>query len=265
MVTMMLLAVADAAVAQSNVHSLAAQSNNLENTHTTAADAAAGAKVFRAHCATCHGRSAQGFRGPNLTRGAFRHGGSDDQLFRHILQGIPGTSMPGVYLPDRQVWQTISYLRSLTPAYDSAPVTGDVARGKRLFTETAGCMTCHRVDGEGGRRGTDLSAVGWRLSVEHLRESLLHPSETVSRRFRLVRLSTLNGGQLEGILLNEDSYSIQFMDENERLVSVAKSDLRDVQKPAESLMPTYGQALTRQQLDDIVAYLHSLNGDTPNE
>jgi putative heme-binding domain-containing protein len=256
-------AVAPPAAAQ--VQSLAAQSGALVNPHTAPEDAEAGAKSFRRHCSTCHGRNAEGFRGPNLTTGSFRHGNSDAALFRNILGGVGGTGMGGVYLPDRQIWQIISYLRSLSQTREEAPIEGDPVRGKALFLEKGECATCHRVNGQGGRRGMDLTEVGWRRSLDHIRAAILKPSEVIESRFRLIQMTRSNGETVDGLLLNEDTYSIQFMDENENLRSIYKSQLRAVYKPDLSLMPDYEGAFTKQELDDLIAYLHSLDGEPDHD
>src|SRR5262245_13760470 len=59
-----------------------------------------GLQLFRSSCAACHGLNAKGLRGPDLTTGQFTRGGSDGQLFRTIMQGIPGTDMPGAQFSD---------------------------------------------------------------------------------------------------------------------------------------------------------------------
>ncbi len=246
-------------------HSLAAQGGALANPNTSLEDIAGGAKVFRRHCATCHGRNAEGFRGPDLTRGRFRHGQTDTALFRNILQGIPGTSMAGVYLADTQVWQVITYIRSLGGDTERIAVPGDPAQGMKVFAEKGECATCHKISGQGGRRGADLSAIGWLRSPEHLRAALLDPSETVEANSRLVQVILKNGDIIEGIFLNEDTYSIQLMNETEDLVSLSKARVEEVLKPQMSLMPDYVDAFTPKELNDLVAYLYSLEGDPYDE
>ena len=251
--------------AQNSVHSLSAQGGELANPRTSAEDIAAGAKMFRAHCATCHGRNAEGFRGPNLTTGRFRYGGSDTRLFRNILEGIPGTSMAGVYLPDTQIWQVISYVRSLSGTGEEIPVAGDPVQGQFVFATKGECATCHMVEGDGGRRGTNLSSIGWQRSVAHLRAAILFPGDSVDVKYRFVQVALASGDPIEGILLNEDTYSIQLMDEHENLVSVSKTDVTEIVRPDMSLMPDYLDVFTDQELTDLIAYLHSLGGVPTDE
>ncbi|MCP5112639.1 MAG: c-type cytochrome, partial [bacterium] len=67
---------------------LLAQEPEVRNPHTSAKDVAAGGRMYRSHCANCHGTEGEGGRGPNLTSGNFRHGGSDQDLYTTISDGI---------------------------------------------------------------------------------------------------------------------------------------------------------------------------------
>ena len=64
----------------------------LSNPYTAPEDVAAGGRIYRSHCAVCHGIDGEGGRGTNLTTGMFRHGSSDDDLFKTVSEGIPGTA-----------------------------------------------------------------------------------------------------------------------------------------------------------------------------
>src|SRR3954471_12494867 len=79
------------------------------------AAAQAGRASYDRTCVSCHGPAGQGDRGPALNTGRFTHGSEDGDLFRAIRAGIAGTQMPPfARLSDTEVWQLISYLRSLT-------------------------------------------------------------------------------------------------------------------------------------------------------
>ena len=82
---------------------------------------------------------------------------------------------------------------------------------------------------------------------------------------RLVQVILRNGDIIEGILLNEDTYSIQLMNETEELVSLSKAGVEEILKPQMSLMPEYDEAFTPKELNDLVAYLYSLEGDPYDE
>jgi len=226
------------------------------NPRTSAADVAAGAKTFRSHCAPCHGMNGEGGRGPNLASGVFFHGSSDMDLLNNISEGIQGTEMPGLfYSPDR-VWQIVAFIRSLSAGTAAKP-TADVARGAELFT-SRGCRQCHRVNGEGGRLGPDLSDIGRTRSVEHLRAALVDPQADVRQRYWVVSFVDTSGKNHEGFLMNEDSYTVQFMDMNERLHSVSKSAIKGYKVEKTSRMPSFKDSLNNSDLEQLVGYLSSL-------
>src|SRR5262245_16536350 len=57
-------------------------------------DPPVGARLYRLHCSECHGPEGQGGQGPDLTRGVYRFGSTDEALYRTISKGIAGTPMP---------------------------------------------------------------------------------------------------------------------------------------------------------------------------
>lgn len=75
--------------------------------------AAAGRILFAAHCAQCHGKDAQGLRGPSL-RSARIAQATDGELAWILKNGYRRGGMPSwSRLPEPERWQIIAYLRSL--------------------------------------------------------------------------------------------------------------------------------------------------------
>jgi putative heme-binding domain-containing protein len=229
---------------------------------------------FRSNCAFCHGLGARGGgRGPDLTRANKRHGNSDAEIFHNVHDGIPGTAMPaatnggiGVGMTDEEIWQVITYIRSVEKKA-SAAATGDAARGKEIFYGTAACGSCHMVNGKGGRLGPDLSTTGAARSVEYLTESVRTPSRRLaqgisealkdfSQEYETLNVVTADGTKLQGVVLNEDSFTVQMMDTREQLHSFEKSKLRSYEKTRESLMPAYdAKTLPDKDLNHLIAFL----------
>jgi putative heme-binding domain-containing protein len=234
----------------------AQQQEAVTNPRTSPADIEQGGNTFRGHCAPCHGLKGEGGRGPNLSNGIFYHGSSDAALLENISEGIPGTEMPALfYSPDR-VWQVIAYIRSLRPtAHD------DVARlikdGEALF-QLQGCPQCHRVNANGSRIGPDLSEIGRIRSAEYLRASIIDPDADVGQRYWIVNLTDAGGKSYKGFLMNEDTYTVQFIDSSGRLYSMEKSGLKSFDIDKTSKMPSYKEKLSNDQVDQLVAYLSSL-------
>ncbi len=239
--------------------------------------AKAGEYEFRINCALCHGLGARGGgRGPDLTRAQKKHTHSDAEMFQVISSGIPGTAMPangtngqGVGMTDREIWQIIAYIRSLE-VKAPAKALGNAARGKDLFYGDANCSLCHMVEGKGGRLGPELTSIGGSRTREAIIESVRNPSRRLAwglteatkefpQEYESVTLVTGDGKQIKGVTLNEDSFTVQVMDQDEKVYLLEKDKLRSFQKSRESLMPKYNpDVLSDKGLEDIVAYLVSV-------
>jgi hypothetical protein len=89
---------------------------------------------------------------------------------------------------------------------------------------------------------------------------LLRPDERLRPAQWFVRAVTRDGRTITGRRLNEDTYSVQLINDKEELVSLVKEALREYELVRKSLMPSYEGKLTREQLDDLVSYLASLRG-----
>ena len=220
----------------------------------------AGAKLFRGHCAGCHGRNGTGTSaGPTLVSGTFFHGGSDEALFRAISKGVPGTSMPAFALSGLQVWEVVTHIRALGILHDVSQAKGDAAAGATIFR--ANCSRCHRAGDAGGLTGPDLTSIAARRSYAELRESLRDPDAVVAPQYWSVIATMATGQTVRGIRLNEDTYSLQVRDETGRLVSLLKRNLKSVALDRRSPMPSFAGKLSDGQMDDVIAWLTSLRSE----
>jgi cytochrome c oxidase cbb3-type subunit III len=239
--------------------------------------AKAGESEFRINCALCHGLGARGGgRGPDLTRARKKHVHSDAEMFQVISNGIPGTAMPangtngqGVGMTDAEIWQIITYIRSVEVKAPAKPI-GNGAHGKELFYGDANCSLCHMVEGKGGRVGPELTGVGGSRTREAIIDSVRNPSRRLAwglteatkefpQEYETVTVVTADGKQIKGIALNEDNFSVQMMDTSEQIYLLEKDKLRSFQKSRESMMPVYKpDVLSDKDLEDIVAYLISV-------
>jgi alcohol dehydrogenase (cytochrome c) len=238
----------------------------------------AGETLFNQLCQSCHGPAGQGAgdRGPALNRGTFTRGSADGDLFRTIRSGIGGTQMaPFAGLGDTQVWQLVTYVRSLVPAggpgAGTAPGAGDAPAGEALFFGRAGCAACHEVNARGGIVGPDLSNAG-RLPPAVLQAKITSPDSaaaTTSGRGggrggatpATVTVKTRDGQQIRGVRRNEDTFSLQMIDLSGQLRLLDKSQLASVIVEETSLHPAdYATRLSNGDVAHLVAYLGTLRG-----
>lgn len=231
----------------------------------TATDVAAGAKIFRSHCAPCHGPSGKGGLGPNLTSGVFYHGSTDADIYRNITEGIPGTAMPSTFFDGTQAWQIVAYVRSLNQSSAMATSgSGDASHGAALFREK-GCSGCHLVRGEGGVRGPDLSAIGSQRSATYLRQAIMQPGEQVAQQYWVAKVVLRDGRTFSGFIMNEDTHTLQILDFASGLRSLPKNDLAKFDVDHRSIMPSYKDKLSEAELGDLVGYLSSLRRESRSE
>jgi cytochrome c oxidase cbb3-type subunit III len=220
--------------------------SSITNPFRSPDDRARGGAFYRSQCANCHGIDGKGgASGPSLASGSFRHASTDEGLFRVITRGVPGTSMPGFSMNGREIWQIVAYIRSLSAARAAGAADGDPAAGRQVF-DSAGCIKCHWLNGQGAPRGLDLTAIGARLAPAELHSALTDPNAEVAPQYWAWQAVTNDGQTLRGARLNEETFS--------------KANLKSQSLEKRSSMPSYRETLTDRQRTDLVAFLSTLQG-----
>lgn len=249
-------AVSDGAAAQQNQ----AAAQHPGATQYAQADIEAGARLYAANCTGCHGPNGDAVGTVNLKSGQFRRAASDQELMGIISNGIPGTGMPSHRLAPPELNALVAFLRTMRD-YDGRSVAlGDPDHGRTIFEGKGGCTNCHTVRGMGAGAGPDLTDIGMVRAASQLERSLIDPSAQMMPINRPVRVVTKDGKTISGRRLNEDTYTIQIIDDQGRLASVDKADLREFKIFTESPMPSFRGKLTQEELADLVAYLTTLKG-----
>jgi cytochrome c oxidase cbb3-type subunit 3 len=238
----------------------AQQAAQLHDSQYPDVDIAHGASLYTARCSVCHGAQGDGIGGVNLRSGKYRNAITDRDLAGFIRAGSQAAGMPPFALDDADMAGIIAYLRNMN-SFDAATVkTGNLAAGRAVFEGKGACTKCHRVGRLGSHVAPNLTDVGSVRSAGSIQRSLLEPTSQMMPINRPVRLVTKDGTVINGRRLNEDTYSIQVMDDRERLHSVRKDDVREFTIVTTSPMPSYKDTLTSEELSDLLGYLLSLKG-----
>jgi putative heme-binding domain-containing protein len=221
-----------------------------------------GRQLFIANCAACHGPDGDSVAGVDLGHGKFKRASSDDDLVQIIGAGIPGTSMPAFSkdLSELEIRAIISYFHYMAATAYSTSAPGDAVQGRAIFEGKGECLSCHRVKDKGSRLGPDLTEIGAVRRMVELERSLLEPDAEILPPNRFVRLVTRQGATITGRLLNQDTFTVQIIDSQERLLSLPKSSLKKYTFTEKSPMPSYQDRLNPGELADLVSYLVSLKG-----
>lgn len=223
------------------------------------ADIEYGSRVYAAQCAVCHGATGDTVNGVDL-KGRLRRVGGDFELMALISTGIPGTAMPAFKFSTAEMTGIVAYVRNMKDFNAAKVALGDPARGQAIFEGKGKCASCHRVNGRGPRLAPDLSDIGTTRTAATLQNVVVDPSTATQFQNRNVRAVTKDGKVVSGRRLNEDTYSVQLIDEQERLVSLSKDELREYTVAKTASMPAYKNTLSATEVADLVAYLLSLKG-----
>ena len=226
----------------------------------SATDIERGSRLYAGQCALCHGPNGDLITAVDLRRGRFRKAITDEDLGRVIRNGLPDAGMPAFTFQPSEMDGLIAFIRAGFDLSGTAVKVGDAARGQALYEGKGSCGTCHRVNGKGPRTAPDLSDIGALRSPAAIQRSLRDPSSAMQPINRPVRAVTRDGRTIRGRRLNEDTYSVQLIDDQERLLSIMKADLREYEVGTTSPMPSFAKTFNGDELADLVAYLLTLKG-----
>jgi cytochrome c oxidase cbb3-type subunit III len=224
-----------------------------------AEQAETGEAIFDRACASCHGAGGVGGRGPSL-RGQLRNGNQAADIRGVILNGLPGTGMPKFHFDDDELRVLVPYIQSLSRGGElqgNSQNTGDKTAGRRIY-ESSGCSTCHKIGTEGSAVGPNLTRVGASRSYEYLKTSILDPSSDIPENYQTVTIVTRDGKRIQGLRVNEDSFTIQLRLRDQSFASFDKQAIAEETVEKASMMPPY--KLNNKDLQDVLAYLSSLVG-----
>jgi putative heme-binding domain-containing protein len=218
-----------------------------------------GRELYRANCYVCHGQDGDQVPGVNFRVG-IRRASTDEEISRIIAGGIPGTGMPPTNMAEPQRRALVAYLRSMHPTAGQSKSPGDAARGMAIFEGKGECASCHRAAGKGSRFGPDLDGIGAAKQAAYLEEKILDPKRDIEPQNRMIIAVLNDGSAVTGRRLNEDTLTIQLIDQKERLISISKADVQKYTLLKTTPMPSYQDRLSTQEVADVVSYLLSLRG-----
>ena len=227
----------------------------------TSEDIQLGSRLYGTQCATCHGTTGDTIAGVNLRRGQFPRPMSDDDIRMTIATGVPNAGMPPFALQPAELTGLVAYIRA---GFDigNVPVRlGNAEQGATIFQGKGACGSCHRVAGVGPRMAPDLTDIGSARNPQQLYRSVTDPTTQMMPINRPVQITMKDGKVIKGRRLNEDTYTVQVITEQEQLMSIDRTDIRTLDVAQRSTMPTAAAAgLTADDVADLVAYLASLRG-----
>jgi quinoprotein glucose dehydrogenase len=144
--------------------------------------------------------------------------------------------------------------------YRESLAGGDRRRGRQIFLEKdeVSCQRCHKIRGQGGEVGPDLTGIGKRQSREYILEAIVAPNRQIAQGFATAVIAKTDGQIVAGIVKADDGRTLQLITPEGNAISVTKSEI-DEQKTGASAMPEdLIKSLSKSELRDLVEYLSSL-------
>lgn len=145
-------------------------------------------------------------------------------------------------------------------AHAFALAGGSAAEGRIVFFERAeaSCLRCHKVAGEGGEAGPDLTNIGARQSREYLLESIVHPNANIAEGFENYLITMKDGISYAGIITKETADELLVNSPEDGFVTLKKSDIESKQRGSSGMPEGLAAVLSARDLRDLIEYLASL-------
>jgi putative membrane-bound dehydrogenase-like protein len=152
----------------------------------------------------------------------------------------------GAVNPDRQ-----KVIDTYTNAI--ARLTGDAARGQKVFTKT--CAACHKLGGVGNEVGPDLASLNDK-STGYLLVAILDPNRAVEARYVAYIAETKSGLSMSGVLTAETGSSITLVGADGKPQTILRTELESLSSTGKSAMPDgLEKDLSPQDLADVMAHV----------
>jgi putative membrane-bound dehydrogenase-like protein len=171
----------------------------------------------------------------------------DDDPIPAIVEELWGRTRPVREEARARIAALRSSLDGLLPA-------ADASRGRALFEK--GCVQCHKLFGEGGASGPELTG-SQRGDLGYLLENLIDPNATLAPAYRMSVLQLADGRAIHGLILErtEDALAIQTPTER---ISVPGDEIESETLSGTSLMPEgLLDALDEREIADLIRYLQA--------
>jgi quinoprotein glucose dehydrogenase len=138
---------------------------------------------------------------------------------------------------------------------------GDAEAGRKIFMEKpeASCVRCHKVRGDGGQVGPELTGIITRHDREYILESILFPNKQIAAGFESVLVEMNDGQAYAGIVKGQDDKELTLLAvEDGQVMKLKKSDIKKQVKGLSPMPEGMGNVLSKQDLRNLVEFLATL-------
>lgn len=149
--------------------------------------------------------------------------------------------------------------QELAPDIESGIRGRSAEIGVKLFKE-ATCLQCHKLRGEGGIVGPDLTDVAKRFKQDKpaILQEIIDPSHKIDPKYAVQQVLTSDGKVYSGIVVedNKELISIVTSPDQTTPIKIARDDIDEVVKSSKSIMPVgLLDQYTKDEIFEILALL----------
>ena len=144
--------------------------------------------------------------------------------------------------------------------YREALAGGSIQRGSDVFFGRAevSCRRCHKIDGNGGDVGPDLSRIGLDKNREYLLEAIVDPNKQIAKGFETVILQMEDGQVHAGIIKSDDGTRVSVQKPDGSVVTLDKSKIEDRAVGKSGMPEDLIKKMSKSDIRDLVEFLSTL-------
>jgi putative heme-binding domain-containing protein len=140
---------------------------------------------------------------------------------------------------------------------EQAVSVADIRQGRAVFQQT--CAACHKLHGEGGTVGPDLTGSN-RANLEYLLFNVLNPNGDVADAYRMQVVVTRDGRTYSGSVATETERQLTLQVAGQGTATINKADIQTRETTTQSMMPPgLFEGLTDREVIDLVGYLRTID------
>lgn len=180
------------------------------------------------------------------------------------LRRVVGNGFVEIWGPIDDISKNVQsdYLKYGRLLSDEMIAKADVIHGQEVFK--INCGACHKMHGEGGILGPDLTGSN-RTNTSYLLNNILEPSSIIQDDYKMVVMTTQDGRTYSGNITaeNERQYTLRVVGQDELFIN--KTDIRSKEETTKSIMPEgLLNSLSDDEVVNMIAYLKQLDPPLQN-
>lgn len=138
---------------------------------------------------------------------------------------------------------------------------GRTNEGRATFydNQQVACFRCHKLNGEGGEVGPELTGLAARRGREYLLESIIFPNRAIAPGFESALITMKNGTEYSGIVKAESAVEVELNSPEDGLLKLAKSEISERRRGLSPMPEELATVLSPRELRDLIEFLAAGN------